>query len=178
MIIRLSYISLFVIFLSALSGCASNKVYVDSDQVPGMGVEVRFPSGKVLPIGVKRIISGNCIELTNKELVSYIGVYIPQLHNIPRSAKSLNERLLLKNQIRLEFDERQRDSRGRLLAYAYLLDGEFVNARIIREGLAKALLIPPNLKYKELLLKAEEEARKAKLGVWSEELEGEPPTED
>lgn len=167
---RLFYIFLFIVFLFCNSGCASSKVYVDTDKVPGLGVEVRFPSGKVLPIEVKRVVSGNAIELTNNELVSYIGVYIPQLHNIPKAAKSSNERLVLNNQIRLEFDKRERDSKGRLLAYVYTIDGKFVNAEIIREGVAKVLLTPPNLKHKELLLEAEEDARRAKLGIWSEEF--------
>lgn len=160
----------YIIILCCANGCTSSKVYVDTEQVSGLGVEVRFPSGKVLPIEVKRVISGNTIELTNKELVSYIGVYIPQLYNLAQAARDLNEKLVLKNQIRLEFDKKKRDSKGRLLAYAYTIDGKFVNAEIIKKGAAKALLAPPNLKHKELLLEAEEEARKAKLGVWSEEF--------
>lgn len=168
--IKLSYIFISIIIFFCANGCTSSKVYVDTEQVPGLGVEVHFPSGKVLPIEVRRVISGNTIELTNRELVSYIGVYIPQLYNIPQAAKDLNEKLVLKNQIRLEFDKKERDSKGRLLAYVYTIDGKFVNGEIIKKGTAKALITPPNLKHKELLLEAEEDARKAKLGVWSDEF--------
>lgn len=170
---RLAYICLLMTVFICPNGCTSSKIYVDPDQVAGLGVEVHFPSGEVVPIEVKRVISGNIIELTNNELVSYIGVYIPQLYNIPQAAKDLNEELVLKNQIRLEFDKRERDSKGRLLAYVYTIDGKFVNAEIIKGGLAKALLAPPNLKHKQLLLEAEEKARRAKLGIWS--LEGDAP---
>lgn len=167
---RLLYVFLIMVVTYCVNGCSSSKVYVDTDEVPGLGVEVRFPSGEVLPIEVRHVISGNTIELTNNELVSYIGVYIPQLYNIPQAAKSLNERLVLKNQIRLEFDKRERDSKGRLLAYVYTIDGKFVNAEIIREGIAKALITPPNFKYKDLLLEAEQDARRVKTGIWSEEF--------
>ena len=117
-------IFLFSILLAVSAcGCASSTIYVDTDEVPGLGVEVQFPEGKVVPIKVGRIISGNIIELTNKEQVSYIGVYIPQLYNIPKEAKALNEKLLKENDIRLEFDKKKRDSKGRLLAYVYTIDG-------------------------------------------------------
>jgi len=158
---------IFLLLIPICAGCAGDKVYVDTDEVPGLGVEVRFPSGKIVPIGVRQVISGDTIELTNGETVSYIGVYIPQLSNIPDACKALNEKLVLEDQIRLEFDKRQRDSKGRLLAYVYKLDGTFVNEEIIRQGLARVLVRPPNTKYKELLLEAEDDARKRKIGIWS-----------
>ncbi|MFC1807618.1 thermonuclease family protein [Candidatus Omnitrophota bacterium] len=151
-------------------GCASNKVYVDTDEVPGLGVMVEFPTGKIVPIDVKRVISGNEIELTNGERAVYIGVHIPNMYDLPRAAMELNKQFVLSNDIRLEFDKRQRDSRGRLLAYVYTTDGTFVNAELIRGGMAKLMMKPPNFKEKDLLQKAEDEARANQRGAWSKEF--------
>ncbi|MFH1868038.1 MAG: thermonuclease family protein [Candidatus Omnitrophota bacterium] len=151
-------------------GCAANKIYVDSDEVPGLGAEVSFPAGKIVPIELRRVLSGNRIELTNGEVVSYIGVYIPQIHEIPCEAKRLNEKLIMENEIRLEFDTEQRDSRSRLLAYVYTVEGKFINEEIIKSGFAKALNKPPNLKHEDTFLKAEDAARMASRGIWSKDL--------
>jgi micrococcal nuclease len=35
---------------------------------------------------------------------------------------------------RFEFERQKRDRYGRLLAYVYLLDGTFLNAEIIKQG--------------------------------------------
>jgi len=153
-----------------LAGCATGDIYVDTDKVEGLGAMVSFPEGKIAPIKVKNIISGNLIELTNKEKVSYIGVYIPQIYDIPKKSKALNEMVITNNEIRLEFDKKQRDANGRLLCYVFTSKGELINEKIIAEGLGKVLAAPPNTKYNDRLLTAEEAARKAKKGLWSEEF--------
>lgn len=166
---RISY-TILAVFIVFTAGCATNKVYLDPEEVPGLGAVVEFPAGKVVPIKVKRIISGSMIELTNKEKVSYIGVYIPAIYNIPERAKMLNKELVAGDDIRLKFDKKHRDSQGRLLAYVYAADGRLINAELIKQGLGKPLITPPNIKNKELLLKAEEEARGAGRGIWSKDF--------
>jgi len=165
----LLYISVAILIFSAV-GCASSKIYLDPEEVDGLGAVVEFPAGKIIPIKVKGVVSGSAIELTNKETVSYIGVYIPAIYNIPDEAKTLNEKLVIGDDIRLEFDKKHRDSKGRLLAYVYTKDGRMINAEIIRQGLAKPLISPPNTKNGELLLDAEKEARDAERGIWSSDI--------
>jgi micrococcal nuclease len=161
---------LIIILLIILNGCATGDVYVDTDKVPGLGAMVTFPDGKVIPIKVKRVISGNLIELTNKEKVSYIGLHIPKIYNIPERAKLLNEELIANSEIRLEFDKGQRDTKGRLLCYVFTTKGEFINEKIVAEGLAKVFSTPQNTKYEIRLLEAEEGAKNAKKGLWSEDF--------
>jgi len=85
----------------------------------------------------------------------------------------------------------KKDKYGRTLAYAYIttniptgtllelagddfnfyVDGEqfveiFVNATIVNAGYAQILTIPPNVKYQELFLRLEREARESKRGLW------------
>lgn len=54
-----------------------------------------------------------------------------------------NRRLVEGKTFRLEFDLRQRDRYGRLLAHAYLEDGTFVNAWLMEQGDAQVVTAPP-----------------------------------
>lgn len=68
--------------------------------------------------------------------------------------------------VRREFDVGRRDRYRRLLAYVYLEDGTFVNAWLVREGFAQVMAIPPNVKYQDLFLKLQREAREENRGLW------------
>jgi micrococcal nuclease len=59
----------------------------------------------------------------------------------------------------------RRDRYRRLLAYVYLGD-MMVNAELVRQGYAQVATFPPNVKYQELFLKLQREAREAKRGLW------------
>jgi endonuclease YncB( thermonuclease family) len=54
----------------------------------------------------------------------------------------------------------ERDRYGRLLAYVYLKDGTFVNAWLVEQGYAQVMTVPPNVKYQDLFLKLQREARR------------------
>lgn len=156
--------------LLLLCGCASSRVYVNPSEIDGLGAVVEFPSGRIKPINIESVFSGSRIRLTNNETVVYIGLSIPDLYNIPESARSLNEQLLGSNDMRLEFDTLKRDSRGDLLAYLFTPDGRLINAELVRAGMARVLITPPNTRYKDRLLRAEAQARKNKKGLWSRDF--------
>jgi micrococcal nuclease len=162
----------FVVFL--LAGCATDKVYVDTEKVQGLGAVVEFPSGKIVPIKVRNVISGNTLKLTNGEKVVYIGVHVPDIYDAKERAKRLNKDLAENQDIRFEFDEKQRDPNGNLLVYAYTKEGKLINAEIIRQGLAEALVRPPNKLHEQKLLRAEGEARISKKGIWAYDFKGKP----
>jgi endonuclease YncB( thermonuclease family) len=157
---------IFLICSVLVSGCANSKVYIDPSEVEGLGAVVRFPAGSIVPIRLKRVLSGSAIELTNKEQVSYIGIYIPDIENIPEHSRLLNNSLVADDDIRLEFDSQQRDAQGRLLAYVFTSDAKLVNAELVKAGFARALIRPPNDKYKQRILEAEQDARDNKRGLW------------
>jgi micrococcal nuclease len=66
----------------------------------------------------------------------------------------------------LEFDVQERDRYGRLLTYAYLPDGRMLNEEIIKAGYAQPMTIPPNVKYQERFLRAYQDARENRRGLW------------
>ena len=123
---------------------------------------------------VERAVDGDTVVLSGGERVRYTGVDTPELHHptkpvqwYAREAKEFNRHLVEMKKVRLEFDVVRRDKYGRLLAYVYLPDGTFVNAELVHQGYARILTIPPNVKYADLFLKYEREAREAGRGLWS-----------
>lgn len=75
-----------------------------------------------------------------------------------KEAKEANKRLVAGKTVRFEFDVQQRNRYGRILAYAYLEDGTFVNAWLVEHGYAQIMTIPPTVKHQELLLKLQRQA--------------------
>ncbi len=100
----------------------------------------------------------------------YIGVSAPESEN-PLSftrleARKFNKNLVEGKNVRLEFDEQKYDKYGHLLAYVHCGD-VFVNAEVLRQGHGSVMIISPNTKHAEYLLKLESEAREAKRGLWA-----------
>ena len=58
------------------------------------------------------------------------------------------------------------DHYHRVLAYFFLRDGTFLNARLLREGYAMVLTVPPNVRYAEQFVKLARRAREKGRGLW------------
>lgn len=67
--------------------------------------------------------------------------------------------------MRLEFDDRQRDRYGRLLAYVYV-DGILVNAELIRQGYAQVSTYKDNQRYHKEFTRLQQSAIAARRGLW------------
>jgi micrococcal nuclease len=68
--------------------------------------------------------------------------------------------------VELEKDVSETDDFGRLLRYVWV-GQEMVNATLVREGYAVSSTYPPDVKYQDLLLSLQREARQAGRGLWS-----------
>jgi micrococcal nuclease len=67
--------------------------------------------------------------------------------------------------VRLEFDVQRKDKYKRTLAYVYI--GELMlNAELVRQGCAQVSTFPPNVRYQELFMTLQREAREAQRGLW------------
>jgi micrococcal nuclease len=82
-----------------------------------------------------------------------------------RRASAFEHRLVEHRQVRLVFGVERRDVYGRLLAYVYLGD-RFVNAELLRRGLARTLEIPPNTRFAERFQRLQAAAARAGRGLW------------
>jgi len=70
--------------------------------------------------------------------------------------------------VRLERDAEQHDRYGRTLAYVYRAsDGLFLNERMVADGYAHVLSIPPNVTYADRFVDAERAARDRGAGLWT-----------
>ena len=109
-----------------------------------------------------------------EERIRYIGIDTPETYGKAEyygaEASEFNRRLVEGQRVRLELDIEKYDRYGRLLAYVFLTDGTFVNAALMREGFARKLSIPPNVKYSDLFVKLEREAREEGRGLWGREM--------
>jgi micrococcal nuclease len=86
-----------------------------------------------------------------------------------REASKYTKRLVDSKRVKLEFDVDKHDRYGRLLAYVYLEDGTFVNARILEDGYGQVMTIPPNVKYADMFLKLQQKAREERKGLWGKD---------
>jgi micrococcal nuclease len=124
---------------------------------------------------VVRVIDGDTIEVRisgRREDVRLIGVDTPEtvkpgtpVQCFGPQASHFTHQLLEGKQVRLVFGVERRDIYGRLLAYVHLRR-RFVNALLIRRGLARTLTIPPNDRFAPLLHGLELRAARAGRGLW------------
>ena len=124
---------------------------------------------------VVRVVDGDTIHVrigARVEKVRYIGVNTPEVHHPRkgeepggREAAEVNRRLVEGKTVRLELDVQERDRYGRLLAYVWVGD-VMVNAELVRLGYAQVMTIPPNVRYQEIFVKLQREAREAGRGLW------------
>ncbi|NRS47354.1 thermonuclease family protein [Brevibacillus sp. HB2.2] len=126
---------------------------------------------------IKRVVDGDTFELDSGEKVRMIGVDTPETvkpnHPVEpygKEASNYSKELLTGKKVKLKFDVEPYDKYKRLLAYVYLEDGTFVNEKLVRDGYARIMTIPPNVAQAELFLAAEREAREQNRGLWA--LEG------
>jgi micrococcal nuclease len=124
---------------------------------------------------VVRVVDGDTIfvRLGDRiEKIRYIGVNSPEIHHPikgeeagGRAAAEVNRRLVQGHHLRLELDVRTRDRYGRLLAYVWAGD-TMVNAELLRLGYAQVMTVPPNVRYQDLFMRLQREARDANRGLW------------
>ena len=124
---------------------------------------------------VTRAVDGDTIEVRlggRLEDVRYIGVDTPETVKPdtpvqcfgPRASK-FDHRLVEHRTVRLTFGVERRDVYGRLLAYVHL-GRRFVNAILVKRGLARTLTIPPNDRFAPLFRRLELGAARAGRGLW------------
>lgn len=135
---------------------------------------------------VTRAVDGDTLVLENNERVRLIGIDTPEMHEsnklerdarrsgqnveaikkLGRESYKFTKKLVEGKRVRLEFDVERYDKYKRILAYVYLEDQTFVNAKIVQEGYASLMTYPPNVKYADLFLRLYQEARRNQRGLW------------
>ena len=129
---------------------------------------------------VEKVVDGDTIEVLiegEKKTVRLLGVDTPETKDPRKSvqcfgkeASNKTKNLPTGKEVVLQKDVSEVDKYGRLLRFVYLpLPGGqtlFVDDYLIREGFARVLTIPPDVKYATQFLEAQRRAREANKGLW------------
>ncbi|WP_139998141.1 thermonuclease family protein [Paenibacillus paridis] len=85
----------------------------------------------------------------------------------PEASAYTKQVLTESQEVRLTFDKELNDQYDRTLAIVELKDGRILNELLLEEGLAKVLIVEPNVKMENAYKQLEQQAKVAKKGLWS-----------
>jgi Micrococcal nuclease (thermonuclease) homologs len=122
---------------------------------------------------VEKVFDGDTILLADGQKVRLLGVNTPEVAGRNKAAEPggdaakawLKQRLEHKR-VRLEFDVEKQDKYMRTLAYVFSEDQRHINEELVRGGFAAVNIYPPNLKYVDTLMAAQQNAEQAEMGIW------------
>jgi micrococcal nuclease len=156
-------------------GCQPTGVLQPDTTIQPVTPGPTMPPGQ--PAAVTFVTDGDTIEVEiDGRLydVRYIGIDTPERDEpFYEQARAANRQLVEDQTVILVKDVSETDEFGRLLRYIYLQDGTFVNAELIRQGMARVVTFPPDVAMVDYLTAVQQEAREAERGLWAEsELTG------
>jgi micrococcal nuclease len=118
-------------------------------------------------VTIAHVIDGDTAELSDGHRVRYVGINTPERGQpFYEEATEANRQLTEGKKGWMVLDAQTTDRYGRVLAYLWV-DGRFINIELVRQGYANAYTEPPNVRYSEEIVAAEQEAREAQIGLWS-----------
>ncbi len=134
---------------------------------------VSAPPVKTL-VQVDRAISGNTIELLDKQRVRLVGLDAPSWEQKPwgNAAKDRLNAMIKqqKNRFWLELEPNNTKSKDvRQYGYLWQSNDLLVNEQLIREGHGLAVTKYASLKYEQQFIRAQSYARLTSAGIWSQE---------
>ncbi len=139
------------------------------------------PQGATESASLVRVVDGDTIRAVVdgvEQRIRYIGMDTPEsvapgtlVEPFSLEATAENQRLLLGGELILERDISEVDRFGRLLRYIWIRrpTGEhtFVNLELVLRGYAQVATYPPDVRYADVYLAAQREAREAGRGLWA-----------
>jgi micrococcal nuclease len=156
----------FIILISIIISCHSRNIKTLND------ISNEF-------FLVKKIVDGDTFWVengTDKGLkIRLIGVDAPESRKtgkkeigyFGKEAKEYLNKLISGQKVKLVCDVDSIDRYGRTLAYVYLENGLFINADLVKNGYAMVMTFPPNVKFVDLFVQLQHEARINKKGLWN-----------
>jgi micrococcal nuclease len=140
-----------------------------------------YPFGYSKNAFVSRVIDGDSFVLSDSQHVRILGINCPEIARLNKSAEPYANEAAAKTKslidhktVKLVFEGRAFDIFGRLLAYVCLTDSRgqdsvFVQAELLKSGLAKISYYTKEKHYYALFYNLRNTARKKKLGIWCNE---------
>ena len=120
---------------------------------------------------VQSVVDGDTIVLASGERLRYLGVNTPESFGEAEcgadEATALNRQLVEGRLVELLPGPQERDEYGRLLRYVFA-EGVFVNAELVREGMARAQSFHSEERFAQVLVQLEVGAHSASRGSWED----------
>jgi micrococcal nuclease len=133
---------------------------------------IDLPPHRTDALLVRSVIDGDTIDVAAYGRVRLLGIDAPEMGRgfdtaapFAREARDRLASLVLRRWVRLELEGATLDVYNRRLAYVFLEDGQFVNAVLVRDGLARVTARAPLSRLPELK-RAEAEAQAFRRGMW------------
>ncbi|WP_138751703.1 thermonuclease family protein [Paenibacillus sinopodophylli] len=131
---------------------------------------------------VTKYIDGDTFKISNgssETTIRLLYVNTPETqtpNNEPEAfgleASAFTKELLTESQeVKISFDKELEDKFGRTLAIVELKDGRILNELLLENGLAKVLIVEPNVKMENAYKQLEQQAKQNKTGLWSSPAE-------
>lgn len=126
-------------------------------------------------VTVEHVHDGDSLRLSDGRKVRIIGINTPELAREEKPAEPfatkardhLRQLINVPASVKLRWGVERKDRYGRTLAHVFLANGDNVSQRLLTDGMAMALTVPPNLWQWQCYQSAEKTARKTKRGLWS-----------
>ncbi|MEE1921735.1 thermonuclease family protein [Pseudomonas sp. 148P] len=124
---------------------------------------------------VRRVIDGDTLRLADGRSVRLIGINTPEIGRKGKPGEALGETarrrlaVLVREsggRVDLVAGRESRDKYGRTLAHVYARSGDNLAARLLGEGLGYRVAVAPNNRLVVCQRRAEQAARKARIGLW------------
>ena len=176
LIFSIAVIIIFMVYVNIISNNFASKNQTSSNKITTEETKKETSSSTNSNKDaylVTRVIDGDTFEVASGQKVRMIGIDTPEISgdNTPEcygSEAAIEVKSLLENQeVFLQKDVSETDKYGRLLRYVYL-DELFINEYLVNTGYAYAADYPPDSKYKNTFAVAEQSAKNAQRGLWSQ----------
>ena len=116
---------------------------------------------------VTEVVDGDTFKTETGRTVRLLGINAPEIHDPGGDiAKQVLTYLIKGKNVRLEGDVTDKDDYGRLLRYVFV-NGDFVNAEMIRMGYAELRFYPPDTLYYTEMRESEKIAIRNRQGLWA-----------
>lgn len=122
---------------------------------------------------VKTVYDGDTVVLEDGRKIRFLGINTPEVQHRDKLADAGGDEAkrwltdkLNNTKVRLEISAEKTDKYGRTLAHLFTEKKDHINLQLVAAGLAAVSIYPPNLLYVDQLLKAQDQAELAKLGIW------------
>ena len=127
-------------------------------------------------VQVVYVYDGDTVKLNDGRRLRLIGINTPELGRedqptqpLADAARSALQRLLETHNriLLLQYGTQDHDHYGRLLAHAFLEDGDNIAVYMLQQGFATTLVVPPNSWGADCYQRVENEARLDRRGLWA-----------